>query len=162
MKTTELVYTTYIKTTPEKLWNAITNPEFAKQYWGGMVNVSEDWQQGSDWQHLDTSDNDAVKLVGKIEESTAYKKLVLTWSAPDNIQNASKVQYELIPIEGGVVRLDVVHSNLEIDSGMHGGVAKGWPLVLSNMKTYLEGGEPVDILAILKSGCAGARVGEAA
>ena len=152
MSKTDLVYTTYIKTTPERLWNAITNPEFAKQYWGGMINVS-DWKKGSKWEHQDTSNDNEVKLVGEVKESNPYERLVLTWSAPDNTENASQVLYEIIPVEEGMVRFDVIHSELEIGSGMHGGVSAGWPLVLSNMKTYLEGGAPVDIMAILKGGC---------
>ncbi len=151
MSKTELVYTTYIKTTPEKLWKAITTPEFAKQYWGGMVNVS-DWKEGSKWEHQDTGNSNETKLVGEVKESKPGERLVLSWSAPDNIENASTVTFDIMTVEGGV-RLDVVHSDLEIGSGMHGGVSKGWPLVLSNMKTYLEGGEPMDIMAILKGGC---------
>lgn len=152
MSKTELVYTTYIKTTPEKLWEAITNPEFAKQYWGGMVNVS-DWRQGSKWEHQDTNNSNEIKLVGEVKESKPHQRLVLSWSAPDNVENASQVSYDIIALGNGVVRLDVVHSDLEIGSNMYGGVSKGWPLVLSNMKTYLEGGEAMDIMGILKAGC---------
>lgn len=151
MRKTELVYTTYIKTTPEKLWEAITNPEFSKQYWGGMVNIS-DWKEGSKWEHQDTSKGNETKLVGEVKESKQNERLVLSWSAPDNIENTSTVTFDIVKANG-VVRLDVVHSDLEIDSGMHSGVSEGWPLVLSNMKTYLEGGKPMDIMAIMKSGC---------
>ncbi|MFW0777035.1 MAG: SRPBCC family protein [Rickettsiales bacterium] len=152
MSKTELIYTTYIKTTPKKLWEAITNPEFARQYWGGMVNVS-DWKQGSKWEHQDTNNHNEVKLVGEVKEIKPHTRLVLSWSAPDNIENASQVSYDIIALENGVVRLDVIHSDLEIGSHMHGGVSKGWPLVLSNMKTYLESGNTMDIMAILKAGC---------
>ena len=151
MANTELVYTTYIKTTPEKLWEAITTPEFAKQYWGGMVNVS-DWKEGSTWEHQDTNNSNDVKLVGRVKESNPPKRLVLTWSAPDNIENASTVSFDIDAVEGAV-RLDVIHSDLKIDSDMHRGVSQGWPAVLSNMKTYLESGEPMDILAIFKKNC---------
>ena len=154
MSKTELVYTTYIKTTPEKLWNAITNPEFAKQYWGGMVNVS-DWKVGSKWEHHDTTANNQVRLVGEVIESNPFESLVLTWCAPDDLENVSTVSYRIVPVEGAV-RLDVVHSDLEIGSGMHGGVSNGWPLVLSNLKTFLEDGEPIDIITILKGGCGSA------
>jgi len=74
MSNTELVYTTYIKTTPEKLWAAITNPEFARQYWGGHVNIS-DWKKGSTWRHENTNDNNAVRVKGKVLESTPPKIL---------------------------------------------------------------------------------------
>ena len=61
MSNTEHVYTTYIKTTPEKLWTAITNPEFTRQYWGGHVNVS-DWKKGSGWEHHSTNDNNLMRV----------------------------------------------------------------------------------------------------
>lgn len=150
MSKTTLVYTTYIKSTPEEVWRAITTPEFARQYWGGMVNVS-DWKVGSQWKHEDTTEGNATRLVGEVKESTPHERLVLTWSAPDNVENASTVTFDIIPVNG-VVRLDVTHSNLVVDSTMHDGVSKGWPLVLSNLKTYLEGGEPMDIMAILRQG----------
>ena len=81
MSKPELVYTTYIRTTPEKLWNAITNPEFARQYWGGNENVS-DWKPGSKWAHVTGDEERTVRVVGQVVESVPPKRLVLTWADP--------------------------------------------------------------------------------
>ncbi|MGZ4975110.1 MAG: polyketide cyclase, partial [Limisphaerales bacterium] len=56
MNKPELVYTTYIRSTPQKTWDAIIKPEFTRQYWGEMANVS-DWKPGSEWQHV-TKENE--------------------------------------------------------------------------------------------------------
>jgi len=148
MSNTELVYTTYIKTTPEKLWAAITNPEFARQYWGGHVNIS-DWKKGSTWRHENTNDNNAVRVKGKVLESTPPKRLVISWFAPGNEADVSTVTFEIEPVQD-LVRLDVVHSKLSVV--MACGVSRGWPLVLSSMKSFLETGKAIDIMAVLKQG----------
>lgn len=148
--TNDFIYTTYIKTTPDKVWAAITNPEFARQYWGGHVNVS-DWKKGSVWQHEDTSDNNTLRVKGKVLESTPPKRLVLSWFAPGDEADSSKVTLEITPVEG-MVRLDVIHGEFKPESVMAGKVSKGWPLVLSSMKSFLETGKAIDITAIKSCG----------
>ena len=73
MNKSELVYKMYIRSTPEKTWDAITKPEFTRQYWSGMANVS-DWKKGSEWQHL-TQENEAW-ITGEVVESVPPKRLV--------------------------------------------------------------------------------------
>ena len=80
----DLIYTTYIRTTPEKLWNAITNPEFARQYWGGNENVS-DWKPGSKWSHVTGDKERAVRVIGKV-----WAVIPPTTSAPIRAANAQK------------------------------------------------------------------------
>ena len=147
--TNDFIYTTYIKTTPEKVWAAITNPEFARQYWGGHVNVS-DWKKGSAWQHEDTTENKLLRVTGKVLESTPPKRLVLSWFAPSDEADSSTVTLEITPVEG-MVRLDVTHGEFKPNSVMAGKVSKGWPLVLSSMKSFLETGKAIDIKAV--KGC---------
>jgi uncharacterized protein YndB with AHSA1/START domain len=96
MKNPELIYTTYIRTTPEKLWDAITNPEFTHQYWGGLKNIS-DWKKGSKWQHV--TDDGTVLLVGEIVENIPPKRLVMTWADPGDVADNSRVTFEIEPIE---------------------------------------------------------------
>ncbi len=139
----ELVYTTYIRTTPEKLWNAITNPEFTRQYWGGNVNVS-DWKPGSKWQHVTSDEQRLVRVVGKVEESVPPKRLVLTWAEPGNEADVSRVTFEIEPVQDAV-RLDVIHGDFKPGSDMINKVSGGWPRVLSSLKSFLETGKALDV-----------------
>ena len=67
MEKPKLVYEIYIRTTPKKLWAAITQPEFARQYWGGLANVS-DWKKGSPWQHVTKGKKPEIYIAGKVLE----------------------------------------------------------------------------------------------
>ncbi len=138
----ELIYTTYIRTTPEKLWNAITNPEFARQYWGGNENVS-DWNKGSNWQHVANDATRTVRIVGKVLESVPPKRLVLTWADPANEADVSRVTFEIEPL-GDEVRLDVIHGDFKPGSDMVDKVSGGWPRVLSSLKSFLETGKALN------------------
>src|ERR1700751_1491716 len=112
----DFVYTTYIKTTPEKLWKAITNPEFARQYWGGHVNVS-DWKKGSKWQHEDTGNGNAVRVAGEVLERAPPKRLVLSWVDPQDKTDSSRVSFD-IELVGGLTRLVIVHGSFKAGSEM--------------------------------------------
>lgn len=154
MSKTEYVYTIYIRTTPEKLWNAITNPEFTRQYWG-HENVS-DWKQGSKWQHVAIDSARTVKLIGDVLECVPPKRLVITWAEPSDTLHKSehsRVTFEIQPIED-MVRLTVTHSNLEAGSEMASKIASGWPRVLSSMKSILETGSPLNTWAAHEYDCA--------
>jgi uncharacterized protein YndB with AHSA1/START domain len=98
MKKIELVYVIFIRTTPKKLWDAITRPEFTRQYWGGSENVS-DWKKGSKWELVMEGEKDPVMVVGKVLESKPPKRLVLTWADPDDVADKSQVTYEIEPLE---------------------------------------------------------------
>ena len=145
----DFIYTTYIKTTPEKVWAAITNPEFTHQYWG-LDNIS-DWKIGSTWQHVGSEGQ--VRIVGQVLESVPPKRLVLSWADPANPTDDSRVTFEIDTIED-MVRLNVLHGNFKADSVMAGRVAKGWPRVLSSMKSFLETGTALDTWAGFESDCA--------
>ena len=143
MNKPELVYKMYIRSTPQKTWDAITKPEFTRQYWGGMANVS-DWKEGSEWQHV-TETNEAW-VTGVVSESIAPSRLVLTWADPDDLQDVSRVTYEIEPLED-MICLTVTNDNFKADSEMAGKVSSGWPSVLSSLKSFLETGKG------LKVGC---------
>ena len=89
--------------------------------------------------------DDGVNVIGKVIENSPNKRLVLSWAEPDKISDESQVAFE-IEVVGDLVRLDVIHSKLS--DYMAGRISKGWPLVLSSMKSFLESGKPIDILAI--------------
>ncbi len=147
--TNDFIYTTYIKTTPEKVWEALTNPEFTHQYWGHN-NIS-DWKKGSEWKHV-SADGSDVKMVGKVLESNPPKKLVISWCSKANPADESQVAFDISTMDNDMIRLDVVHSNLSVEMGR--GVSAGWPRVLSSMKSFLETGKPLNTWAGQESKCA--------
>ena len=147
MSNTEFVYTTYIKTTPEKVWAAITHPEFSRQYW--MDGIGSDWKKGSKWQQVSGGETPTVTVGGVILESSPPRRLVMTWADPadtSDISKHSRVTFEIEPIEG-MVRLNVIHGNLKTGSIMAGKISTGWPRVLSSMKSFLETGTALDTWA---------------
>jgi uncharacterized protein YndB with AHSA1/START domain len=143
MKKTKLVYQTYIRSTAKKTWDAIIRPEFTRQYWGKMANVS-DWKKGSKWQHLNP-DNE-LWVTGEVVESKSPQRLVLTWADPDNLKDKSRVTFEIEAIED-LVCLKVTHDKLKEGSKMLKGVSWGWPRVLSSMKSFLETGKGINVFA---------------
>ena len=145
------VYVTYIATTPEKVWQAFIDTEVMRQYWVGpgsecaRVNVS-DWKPGSRWEHQRADGTNSVDIVGKVIESTPPRRLVYTWSRPQDADDESKHSRVSIDIDAhgdGLVRLTVTHEDLERDPQMLSGISGGWPKILSNLKTLLETGRPL-------------------
>ena len=145
MEKPKLIYTTFIRTTPKKLWDAITKPEFTRQYWGGARNVS-DWKKGSKWEHVFENEPDPVWLTGKVLESIPPKRLVLSWADPDRLADQSRVTFEIEAIED-MTCLKVTHDKLKAGSKMLRGVSWGWPRVLSSLKSFLETGKGLNIFA---------------
>ena len=146
-ETTSFVYVTYIASTPEKVFEAITRPEIARRYWG-HENVS-DWKPGSGWQHVRADDGRAVRLVGTVVESSPPGRLVITWANPDRVSEPeaySRVTFDIAEYDD-MVRLTVTHDELEVGGKMATDIGRGWPIVLSSLKSFLETGRPLDIFA---------------
>lgn len=144
---TSFLYVTYILSTPEKVFEAITKPEIASRYWG-HENIS-DWKPGSKWQHVRAHDR-TVQLVGEVVEVTPPNRLVITWANESQAADPgsySRVTFEIEQYEQDMVRLTVSHDELEAGSGMANGISKGWPVVLSSLKSYLETGRGLDVFA---------------
>ncbi|WP_017757899.1 SRPBCC family protein [Pseudacidovorax intermedius] len=147
MSKTCFVYVTYIRATPEKVFAAITQPDIARRYWG-HENVS-DWRPGSPWQHVRANDARTVELVGEVLEISPPTRLVISWSNASQANDPasrSRVSFDIVEYEG-MVRLTVTHDELEAGSGMANGIQKGWPIVLSSLKSLLETGEGIDVFA---------------
>ena len=135
----EFIYTTYIRTTPQKVWDAITNPEFCRQYWGyGLVS---DFKPGSKWDMV--GDNGKIQTTGEVLESHAPTRLVLSWVKPDNRADRSEYSRVVFEIEtrGDAVRLNVLHDQLKPGSEMFIGISDGWPRVIAGLKSFLETGK---------------------
>lgn len=144
---TSFTYVTYVRTTPEKVFGAITKPDITSQFWG-HENVS-DWKPGSKWRHIRADKERPVEIVGEVVEVSRPSRLVTTWAAAsraDDTDSYSRVTYEIEDYDS-MVRLTVTHDELEAGSGMAVGISKGWPLVLSSMKSFLETGSGIDLSA---------------
>jgi uncharacterized protein YndB with AHSA1/START domain len=138
---TRFVYVTYIRTTPEKLWAALTQPEFTKQYWFGVSQVS-DWKPGADWKLV--FEDGRVADAGQIIEADAPRRLVIKWRnewKPEmKAEGYSRCTMELEPT-GGAVKLSITHEMDKPNSAfINEGVSGGWPMILSNLKSLLETG----------------------
>lgn len=146
-ETTRFVYVTYIFSTPEKVFEAITKPEVARRYWG-HENVS-DWKTGSKWEHVRANDQRTVELVGKVVEISPPTRLVISWANASQAADPasySRVTFEIAEYED-MVRLTVTHDELVAGSGMDKGIRQGWPIVLSSLKSLLETGRGIDVFA---------------
>lgn len=144
---TSFVYVTYIRSSAEKVFDAITKPEIARRYWG-HENVS-DWKPGSAWEHVRANDERTVQVVGKVVEAAPPTRLVISWagaSQADDAGSYSRVSFDIEPLKD-MVKLTVTHDELEAGSGMDKGIRQGWPIVLSSLKSLLETGQGIDVFA---------------
>jgi DNA-binding transcriptional ArsR family regulator/uncharacterized protein YndB with AHSA1/START domain len=164
------VYTTYIRTTPERLWQALTEPAFTERYWN--LTFDSDFEQGSPmtWHQRGVTIADAEQVV---LESDPFRRLSYAWHAftpelaaaldidagtRDRLaaERRSKVTFEIEPLDDEQVRLTVVHDDLEPGGLLGAMISNGWPRVLANLKTLLETGEPLpDSTAYRRAAVAG-------
>ena len=144
MRKPEFIYVTYIETTPEKLWEALTDGDFTERYWFG-VRLRSDWKVGSAFEML-RSDG-AVSDAGKVVECDPPRRLAYTFV---NLSDAYKndlpalATFELEPY-GKLVKLTLTHQGFAAGSKFFDGISKGWPAILSSLKSILETGQPLEI-----------------
>jgi uncharacterized protein YndB with AHSA1/START domain len=151
MEKAEFVYTTFIRTTPEKLWEALTSADFSEKYWFGFRFEAE-LKTGGRLRILPPKGMEQNgDHAGEILICEPGRKLVYTWQQNDSPEIAkkrdglSRVTYELMPM-GQMVKLRLIHENLlpedvEQDPNTFKGVNNGWPAVISSLKSLLETGE---------------------
>jgi len=144
MADSRFVYVTYIRTTPEKLWQALIDPEFTRRFWCETWQDCE-WKPGATWRIM-TPDG-RVADSGEILEIDPQKKLVLSWRNelfPDmRAEGHSRLTYEL-EAKGEAVKLTLIHEIDKADSKLIDATSSGWPAILSSLKSLLETGEPLD------------------
>jgi uncharacterized protein YndB with AHSA1/START domain len=144
MARSTFVYVTYIRTTPEKLWSALTDDvEFMKQYWFG-THCESAWTPGSAWKmvHPDGTISDS----GEIIEAEPPRRLVIRWQHQNKpeleAEGASLCTMELEP-SGTAVKLSITHTIEREPSNLIVAVSGGWPKIISNLKSLLETGSAV-------------------
>jgi uncharacterized protein YndB with AHSA1/START domain len=136
------VYEVFIRTTPQKLWQALTDGEVTRRYFFGET-VHSDWKAGSAWHS--TGPEGSRDVEGKVVESDPPRRLVVTWRVlydPDLSSELSRVTY-LIEKRGEVCKLAVTHELTEAPKTAKHVSKDGWTLILSTLKTLLESGEPM-------------------
>ena len=139
------VYSVFVRTTPEQLWDAITKPEFTSKYFYGSL-IESTWEQGAPYAGW-AGDRSQQYVDGEVIEASPPRKLVTTWRALYDPETAaepfSRVTWEIEPAGDGVTKLTVVHDELEASPKTAENVAGGWSFVLSGLKTLLETGAPL-------------------
>jgi uncharacterized protein YndB with AHSA1/START domain len=139
--TSRYVYVTFIRTTQEKLWTALTDPDFTQRYWFGARQDS-DWKVGSPWKMV--FPDGRVTDSGEVIEVDPPRRLALSWRnefMPElNAEGFGRCLMELEPLDGAV-KLTVTHEMDKPDAKLIKAVSGGWPQILSNLKSLLETGE---------------------
>jgi uncharacterized protein YndB with AHSA1/START domain len=142
-ETSTFLYVTYIKTNPEKLWSALTDTAFMKQYWFGMSGESA-FTPGAPWRLVFADGR--VADAGEILEADPPKRLVIKWRnefRPElTAEGWSRCTFEIEPVESAV-KLTVTHTIDAPRAKLIEAVGGGWPKILSNLKSLLETGEAV-------------------
>lgn len=144
MAESRFVYVTYIRTTPEKLWQALLDPEFTRRFWLETWQESE-WKPGAPWRML--SPDGRVQFTGEVLECVPGKRLVRTWDCetiPEGRgEGYSRVTFELEQV-GDAVKLTFIQENDTPNSKTVRMASEGWPLILASVKSLLETGEPLE------------------
>lgn len=154
MSKPDFSYVIYINTTPEQLWKALTEGEFTRQYWGGRQITSE-WTVGASVRHVKA--DGSLDWRGEVLESDPPHRLSYTF-IPENDdempgyegekvdlttpEKPSRVTFEIAEYMDQV-RLTLIHDQFEENSKVLQGISVGWPIILSSLKSLLEGGSPL-------------------
>ena len=138
------IFETFIRATPEAIWQAITDPDFTRRYFHHTA-IESAFTPGSALRYVLADGRDAV--VGEIEEVDPPRRLVMTWrvmyDAAATEEPPSRVEWVLTPGDDGVTRVTTIHRDLARSPVTSAGVGTGWPWILDSMKSLLETGEPL-------------------
>lgn len=148
MKSSTYEYVTYISSTTESVWNALTNTKHTEQYFFGTA-IQSDWQVGS---RVEYSRGEVTEF-GEILSYKPHQEMSYTW---ESVFDETKrlvptiVNFHLQEMSEGIVKLTLIHENLlDVDyvnePNTFRGCNNGWPFILSNLKSYLETGEIMNV-----------------
>lgn len=156
MSKLEFVHTTYIETSAEKLWQALTDGDFTERYWFGH-RVASDWEPGSPYQFVHGG---TETIEGNVLMADSFRRLVYTWNGcggDAQREPTSRVTFHLEPC-GNIIKLTVTHDHLDEAGKTFRDISGGWPMVLSSLKSLLETGHALNIdppsAAIREAACA--------
>ncbi|MFZ1084663.1 MAG: SRPBCC family protein [Terracidiphilus sp.] len=145
MSESKFVYITYIRTTAEKLWRSLIEPEFTRQYWMATTHESE-WKPGASW--LIRFADGRVADSGEIVEIDPMRRLVLKWRHETipalTAEGYSRMSYDLEE-QGEAVKLTLTHTMNVPESKFIRAVSQGWPIILSSLKSLLETGKSLEV-----------------
>ena len=153
MSEPKFVYVTYIATTPEKLWQALTDGAFTERYWFG-TRIKSDWTHGAAVIFLR---NDSVYDSGAVLECDPPRRLSYTWSVKSHEEfrgeRPSRVTFEIEPMTSAdgtksEVKLTVTHDDFDAGSKVLAAISGGWPVVLASLKSFLETGDALAIAGV--------------
>jgi uncharacterized protein YndB with AHSA1/START domain len=149
MSKPQFVYVTYIETTAEKLWHALTDADFTERYWFGH-RLTSDWTVGSPYRFT----NQGKPMVeGEVLISNPPRQLAYSWNNRKDEakgEGTSHVTFDLEP-RGKVVKLTVTHDQLGEDGKTLRDISGGWPMVIASLKSLLETGHPLPAELLLQS-----------
>ncbi len=139
------VYVVYIASTPDKVWRALTDGEFTREYWGGR-SIESAWTPGAPYTLRKLDGNDYMAK-GKVLEIDPPKRLVLSWTfdAGGQPSPSSRVTFTVSPAGPSNVRLMIVHEEDEPGSRVPDEVREGWSAILSSLKSLLETGRALEV-----------------
>jgi uncharacterized protein YndB with AHSA1/START domain len=147
------VHTTYIETSAEKLWQALTDGDFTERYWFGH-RVASDWEIGAPYKFTKPGTNESCvaggrassSIEGKVLEFDPPRRLAYSWDSlsPERRERASRVTFDLEP-RGKVVKLTVTHDDFDEGSKTFSDISGGWPMVIASLKSLLETGHALTI-----------------
>jgi uncharacterized protein YndB with AHSA1/START domain len=144
MDSSRFVYVTYIRTTPEKLWQALIEPDFTRRYWAETWQESE-WRKGASWRLM--IPDGRVGDAGEILEIEPQRRLVLAWRnefQPElRAEGYSRVTYEL-DRQDDMVKLTIIQEMDRPGSKLVEQMSGGWPMLFASLKSLLETGEPLE------------------
>jgi uncharacterized protein YndB with AHSA1/START domain len=143
MNKPEFVYTTYIETSVEKLWQALTDGAFTERYWFGH-RAASDWKVGSEYRFTKQGH---PTIQGKVLVVDPPKRLAYSWdscSPEAQRERTSRVTFDLEP-RGKVIKLTVTHDELDERGATLRNISGGWPMVMASLKSLLETGQALDI-----------------
>jgi uncharacterized protein YndB with AHSA1/START domain len=144
MSKPEFVYVTYIETTPDRLWDALTQSKFTRRYWFD-TELRTDWKVGSPIALVMSGE---ITDTGKVLEADRPRRLAYTFKheADDEMRKEppTKVVFTLEPYDN-LVKLTVTHEGFAVGSKLLDGISRGWPAILSGLKSLLETGRVIPI-----------------